>query len=292
MHEALVQSACDCYNILLDMANNKLVLVEGYAACGKQFLATQAARYYNSNLSKPFITLDRGTFFRAAAYYLGKNGCNENTPEPDIKSKLATADIKYDYDKRGQKVLVFVNGENVSDKLDDQGEFAHLVPIFPKLSSVREYVQDLIIETIQNNNVILIGRALRQDFPDYSKFIWVEAHSKSRHYWRWLDRISTELGENLKGQQLSEKEIYDKTSATGISIQQSGKDVDSRDKMDAERSNHPLIRPSRLDAGVEFVDNYGSAERGIDKFVQSLKPVIESVENSIKTKKLVQIYNS
>jgi cytidylate kinase len=101
-----------------------------------------------------YLYVDTGAMYRTVGLYFSRNGVNTEN-EDEVKSALEKVDISLKYENGGQ--LIFLNGENVTDKIrtQDAAAWASKVAV---LGAVREKLVDIQREIAKNNKVVMDGR--------------------------------------------------------------------------------------------------------------------------------------
>lgn len=124
------------------------IAIDGPAGAGKSTIAKNVAKELS------FIYVDTGAMYRAIAIW-----ALENTPdindEENISSRIDEVNIELDY-KDGEQ-QVFLNGENVTDRLrlESTGKAASAIS---KQRMVREKLVDIQQKTAKEQSVIMDGR--------------------------------------------------------------------------------------------------------------------------------------
>lgn len=186
------------------------IAIDGPAGAGKSTIAKAAAKAFG------FIYVDTGALYRSIAYYVISNG-GEVKSEVSVASMLANITPELKYIDGVQHV--FVNGEDVSDKIRTPEIFmgASAVSAIPE---VRDFLFELQRKIARENNVVMDGRDIGTVvLPDADLKIYLTASPEER-----ARRRFTELQE--KGECL--------TFAAVLS------DVNERDRNDMNREISPL----------------------------------------------------
>ena len=126
----------------------KSIAIDGPAGAGKSTIAKGIAKKIG------FIYVDTGALYRAIGYYVSLNGKNPKDPE-QVTPLLDGIKVELKY--IGQEQRVFLNGDDVSDKIrtPEMSMYASDVSAIP---SVREFLFDLQRDLARTNNVIMDGR--------------------------------------------------------------------------------------------------------------------------------------
>ena len=127
------------------MKKFKSIAIDGPAGAGKSDISDILAKKLN------FVHVDTGALYRAIALcFLGKS-INENS----IDIVLSNSYINVKFINNTQ--LVYLNGENVTDKLRSP-EISKLASDISSFKKVREFLLSLQRELAECNNVIMDGR--------------------------------------------------------------------------------------------------------------------------------------
>lgn len=186
------------------------VAIDGPAGAGKSTIAKAAAKKLG------FIYVDTGALYRAVAYYMLSHDIDVNK-EDEVTGRLCDVvpELKY----IGGEQHVFVNGEDVSDKIrtPEISMGASTVSAIPR---VRDFLFDLQKKIAAENNVVMDGRDIGTVVlpnADVKIFLTATAEERAR-------RRHKELAE--KGEQVSFEEVL--------------ADVNKRDYNDTHREIAPL----------------------------------------------------
>lgn len=186
------------------------VAIDGPAGAGKSTIAKAVAKKFG------FIYVDTGALYRAVAYYAISKGADVNNADTVIALlPEITAELKY----IGGEQHVFVNGEDVSDKIrtPEISMGASAVSAIPR---VREFLFDLQKKIAAENNVVMDGRDIGTVvLPNADVKIYLTASPEER-----ARRRHKELTE--KGETVSFEEVL--------------ADVNKRDYNDTHREIAPL----------------------------------------------------
>lgn len=159
------------------------IAIDGPAGAGKSTIAKALA---NKLLDKQFVYVNSGAMYRAFAYSVLKHGVDTEN-EDLVVAELPVTEITVRWENGKQHV--FLNGKDVTDDLDSEeiGMAASTVSRYP---SVRKYMTDLQKKVVQQENVIIDGRAAAWEvIPDATLKIYLTADVDER-----VDRRIAELG--------------------------------------------------------------------------------------------------
>lgn len=186
------------------------IAIDGPAGAGKSTIAKAAAKTFG------FIYVDTGALYRSIAYYAINHGADTKNAEqviamlPDITSELKYIDgVQH----------VFVNGEDVSDKIRTP-EVSMGASNVSAIPAVRDFLFELQRKIARENNVVMDGRDIGTVvLPDAELKIYLTASAEERARRRHVELI--EKGEN-------------------VSFEEVLADVNQRDYNDMHREIAPL----------------------------------------------------
>lgn len=121
------------------------IAIDGPAGSGKSSVSKLAAK----NLG--FTSIDTGALYRAVAYYLKSNEISEE----NIKNALKNIDLKAK--NIDGKFNVFLNGENVTDKIRGE-EISKMTSKISKCPEVRNFLLELQRSLAKSENCVMDGR--------------------------------------------------------------------------------------------------------------------------------------
>ena len=121
------------------------IAIDGPAGSGKSSVSKLAAK----NLG--FTSIDTGALYRAVAYYLKSNEISEE----NIKNALKNIDVKAK--NIDGKFNVFLNGENVTDKIRGE-EISKMTSKISKCPEVRNFLLELQRSLAKSENCVMDGR--------------------------------------------------------------------------------------------------------------------------------------
>lgn len=188
------------------------IAIDGPAGAGKSTIAKAAAKAFG------FIYVDTGALYRAVAYFMLSHNIDVNNADK-VAGYLCgvVPELKY----IGGEQHVFVNGEDVSDKIRTP-EVSMGASAVSAIPCVRDFLFDLQKKIAAENNVVMDGRDIGTVvLPDADVKIFLTASPEER-----ARRRHKELTE--KGEQVSFEEVL--------------ADVNKRDYNDTHREIAPLKR--------------------------------------------------
>ncbi len=121
------------------------IAIDGPAGSGKSSVSKLVAK----NLG--FTSIDTGALYRAVAYYFKSNEISEE----NIKSALKNIDLKVK--NIDGKFNVFLNGENVTDKIRAE-EISKMTSKISKCPEVRDFLLELQRSLAKSENCVMDGR--------------------------------------------------------------------------------------------------------------------------------------
>ena len=121
------------------------IAIDGPAGSGKSSVSKLVAK----NLG--FTSIDTGALYRAVAYYFKSNEISEE----NIKCALKNIDLKAK--NIDGKFNVFLNGENVTDKIRAE-EISKMTSKISKCPEVRDFLLELQRSLAKSENCVMDGR--------------------------------------------------------------------------------------------------------------------------------------
>lgn len=186
------------------------VAIDGPAGAGKSTIAKAASKAFG------FIYVDTGALYRSVAFYVLSKGADaKNAEEVTALLPEITPELKFIDGSQH----VFVNGEDVSDKIRTP-EISMGASAVSAIPAVRDFLFDLQRKIAAENNVIMDGRDIGTVvLPDAQVKIFLTASPEERARRRHIEL--TEKGECV-------------TFASVLA------DVNERDYNDSHRAIAPL----------------------------------------------------
>lgn len=217
------------------------IAIDGPAGAGKSTIARKAAAELG------FIYVDTGALYRSVAYYCLSKGADVSVPEnaerllPEISPELRFIDgVQH----------VFVNGEDVSDKIRTP-EISMAASKVSAIPAVRAFLFELQQKIARENNVIMDGRDIGTVvLPNADLKIFLTASPEAR-----ADRRFKELKDKPGAP------TYDEVLA----------DIIKRDHDDSTRAISPLkqAEDAVLCDTTEF-----SLEQSVDMMIGMIKKLL------------------
>lgn len=190
----------------------EIITIDGPTSSGKNsvgFLLSQKLGYKY---------IDTGMIYRAGCLKMLRENISNDDLEK-ISEIYRNLDIKFESNHRWK---MFLDGEDVTDKLHTP-QISRLVSIIAAIAGVREITRDIQRKIAQGGKVVMGGRDIGSEiFPDAKFKFWLTA--------------SVEERANRRFKQLTEKDPQ-------ISYDEVLKDMQDRDKKDAERKASPMRIP-------------------------------------------------
>lgn len=202
------------------------IAIDGPAGSGKSSVSKLVAK----NLG--FTSIDTGALYRAVAYYLKSNEISEE----NIKNALKSIDLKAK--NIDGKFNVFLNGENVTDKIRGE-EISKMTSKISKCPEVRDFLLELQRSLAKSENCVMDGRDIGTVvMPNAEIKIFLTASPETRAMRRF-----NQLGRAVPFENILE-------------------DLKKRDYQDTHREIAPLKRAS----DAILIDNSGiSLEQTVEK---------------------------
>lgn len=214
------------------------IAVDGPAGAGKSTVSRGVAKTLG------FIYVDTGALYRTVA--LGMLRGNVNTDSvADVKEQLKNLKVEIKY--VGAEQRVFLNGEDVSDKIRTN-EISMLASKVSAYSPVREFLLFLQRDLAKTNNVIMDGRDIGTVvLPDATVKIYLTADAEDRANRRYKELLE-------RGEKADYAEIL--------------ADVNRRDYNDMHRD----IAPLRQAEDALLVDTTGNnLEQSVELMTKIIK---------------------
>lgn len=202
------------------------IAIDGPAGSGKSSVSKLVAK----NLG--FTSIDTGALYRAVAYYLKSNEISEE----NIKNALKNIDLKAK--NIDGKFNVFLNGENVTDKIRGE-EISKMTSKISKCPEVRDFLLELQRSLARSENCVMDGRDIGTVvMPNAEIKIFLTASPETRAMRRF-----NQLGRAVPFENILE-------------------DLKKRDYQDTHRE----IAPLKMASDAILIDNSGiSLEQTVEK---------------------------
>ncbi|WP_145023894.1 (d)CMP kinase [Paenibacillus sp. Y412MC10] len=185
------------------------IAIDGPAGAGKSTIARLVARALS------YIYVDTGAMYRAVTWFMMEQGIGPEFPEKVLQLTQKMV-IELIPGEDGQKVLV--NGEDVTPYIRSL-QVNGMVSQYSQIEGVRRHLVALQQQMALHKGIVMDGRDIGTTvLPDAEVKIFMTASVKERALRRY-------------------KEMND---AEGLTLEQLEKDIERRDRLDAEREISPL----------------------------------------------------
>lgn len=189
------------------------VAVDGPAGSGKSTITKMVAKDLGYNY------VDTGAMYRALTYNFLKNNLTELN---EVKIDLLLNKIKFEVKFIDRVQYVFVNGEDVSEKIRT-AEVSKFTSLFAKSPAVREFLIDTQRNLAMSNNIIMDGRDIASVvLPNADVKIFLTASVEERARRRVLD--------------------FERQGVVDIDFDKVKADIAARDYQDENRDIAPLVK--------------------------------------------------
>lgn len=210
------------------------VAIDGPAGAGKSSVAREAAKRLG------FVYIDTGAMYRACALYAIENNIKISKDSVN-EAVLDKIKIDIEYDENGQKI--FLCGKDVSERIREADASIGASDI-STIPAVREKMTALQKSMTKKGNVIMDGRDIGTCvIPDAEVKIFLTASVSERAQRRYRELI--QKGINADFEQVK-------------------KDIEYRDKNDAEREVAPL---KQADDAILLDTTDITAEQTVEKLI-------------------------
>lgn len=191
-----------------------------------------------------FQFIDTGAIYRAGSLIALQSGVmsSEFRVQNEIDLVNIFKDINISFKTINNKVRVFIDGDDVTDKLHTP-EVAKVVPVVSAVSPVRKAAKRIQYKVAQNQNTVMAGRDIGSEiFPDAPLKFFIIASAEVRAKRRFEQHIK-------KGEQVTYEQILE--------------DTKKRDEMDERREASPM----RIPEDAIIID---TTDKNIDEVVEEL----------------------
>lgn len=195
----------------------KVIAIDGFSSTGKSSIAKQIAKELN------LIHIDTGAMYRAITLYALDNDliASAGINVVRLKEALRSITLDFEYNPITFKNEILLNGENVEEEIRGM-RVSNSVSNIAKVKEVRDYLVKIQRSLAQSKGIVMDGRDIGSVvFPDAPVKIFLSASAKVRAKRRY-------------------DELKDK--GTEITIEEVEQNINSRDRLDTQRSNSPLIK--------------------------------------------------
>lgn len=163
-----------------------IIAIDGFSSCGKSTLAKAMARKLN------YRYIDTGAMYRAVALYNMRNGNlgDDTYNKEGIIDSLKDISIDFQYDKRHDSTITYLNGENIEEEIRDVPVSQQVTKV-SQLPEVRKVLVDLQQAMGKEKGIVMDGRDIgTRVFPNAELKIFVTADPEvraQRRYKQMLD---------------------------------------------------------------------------------------------------------
>ncbi len=240
------------------MKSNYIIAIDGPAGSGKSTTAQLVAEHLG------YIYIDTGAMYRAIALYCIRNNINIENKDADLRISKAISEIELKFRKVVSEYHIFLNGEDVSQRIRDPDVTALSSPL-SAMKVVRDKMVKLQREMGKQGGVVLEGRDIGTVvFPNADFKFFLVASLDVRAKRRAKQFVSSRTG-------YAEKGIV-------INIEQIKQDLSKRDKNDSSRKIAPLKKAE--DALVIDTTNL-TIEQQVEMILQIIKNQQEFINKKL-----------
>ncbi len=225
------------------LKKNHIIAIDGYSSTGKSTLAKKLAKALN------FIYIDTGAMYRAITYYALKNHLisDRHFDKEKLIKLLDRIKIEFKTNPDTGHADVFLNGENIENVIR-QMEVSNFVSYIAEIPEIRKKLVAEQRKIAQNKSVVMDGRDIGSVvFPHADLKLFMTASPEIR-----AERRFTEL--KNKGLKVNFNEVLE--------------NIKSRDKIDTEREDSPLIK---TDDAIEIDNDHLNQQEVFEKVMQLIK---------------------
>lgn len=221
-----------------------IIAIDGFSSTGKSTLAKLLAKELG------YIHIDSGAMYRAIALYALENGMiqGDEVNEFELLPQLEFMDIHFEFNPENGKNEIFLNGENVEEKIRAM-EVSSKVSRIAKIHEVRSFAVALQRKMGKKKGIVMDGRDIGTTvFPDADLKIYLNASPEERAKRRYEELLKTDNPATYE-------EVY--------------KNISERDHLDSTR----LISPLRQADDAVLLDNGKLTPQ------ETLEKVLEIIRN-------------
>lgn len=186
-----------------------IIAIDGFSSTGKSTLAKLLAKELG------YIHIDSGAMYRAIALYALENGMilGDEVNEFELLPQLEFMDIHFEFNPENGKNEIFLNGENVEEKIRAM-EVSSKVSVIAKIPEIRAFAVDLQRKMGKKKRIVMDGRDIGTTvFPDADLKIYLNASPEERAKRRYEELLKTETPATYEEvfQNISERDHLDST---------------------------------------------------------------------------------
>lgn len=189
-----------------------IVAIDGPSGAGKSTVTRMLADRLG------YLNIDTGAMFRAVALMASRSGID---PDDSAALEQLCAGLEIDFDRTDGGCRVLVNGEDVSVAIRTP-EISLLTSVVSTKKVVRDYLLALQRRMGERGGVVLEGRDIGTVvFPsaDVKFFLFASVEERGRRRYEEL-----------------------RTKGVEVTLEQTIREVEQRDRQDLEREHAPLLR--------------------------------------------------
>ena len=233
--------------ILVRMSSCISIAIDGPSGAGKSSLAKNLAQKLG------FVYLDTGALYRTVGLYVFESGINGGEADK-ITDCINGGKIKIDVVYKGPEQLMFLNGEDVSEKIR-QNHISKYASDVSKIPEVREFLLSAQRGAAERNNIVMDGRDIGTVIlPDANVKIFLTSSPGERARRRYEELTG-------KGQDIDYNAIL--------------REINERDAQDSGRSAAPL-KPADDAVALDNSD-CKSPEETLEKAINIIKEILPDV---------------
>jgi len=186
-----------------------IIAIDGFSSTGKSTLAKLLAKELG------YIHIDSGAMYRAIALYALENGMmsGDEVNEFELLPQLEFMDIHFELNPENGKNEIFLNGENVEEKIRAM-EVSSKVSLIAKIPEVRSFAVALQRKMGKEKGIVMDGRDIGTTvFPDADLKIFLNASAEERAKRRYEELLKTDHPATFEEvfQNISERDRMDST---------------------------------------------------------------------------------
>jgi len=186
-----------------------IIAIDGFSSTGKSTLAKLLAKELG------YIHIDSGAMYRAITLYALENGMinGEYVNELELLPQLEFIDIHFELNPENGKNEIFLNGENVEEKIREM-EVSSKVSLIARIPEVRSFAVALQRKMGKRKRIVMDGRDIGTTvFPDADLKIFLNTSAEERARRRYEELLKTENPATYEEvfQNISERDQMDST---------------------------------------------------------------------------------
>ncbi len=223
------------------------IAIDGFSSTGKSTIAKHLAQVLN------YIYVDTGAMYRAVAYFAMKNNIIGDGffKIDELIAKLDEIQLKFVYNPISQYAEMYLNDENVEQQIRTL-EVSNYVSNVSTISEVRKKLVEQQQKMGAEKGVVMDGRDIGTVvFPNAELKLFLNASADKRANRRFQELIN-------KGENVSYQEILE--------------NVKSRDYIDSNREDSPLII---ADDAIEIDNSEMTKEEQFKKIYQIVQEKLQ-----------------